>query len=66
MIKTEYRGYEIRFSEDADEWTCSDCNIGHQSLQKVKAGIDKLHMKMRKESAVECYEIDVDHTKHIA
>jgi len=60
MIKTEHRGYEIHFSENMDEWSCRDCNVTHQSLLKVKAAIDKLHLKLRKESAVECFEIDTD------
>lgn len=53
-ITTEYRGYSISYSENADEWNCYDCGVSHASLSKVKAKIDALHLKLRKTSSVEC------------
>lgn len=64
MIKTEYRGYSIHFSENADHWTCNDCDVSDQSLQKVKDRIDRLHLKMRKDSAYGGWELHVDRNKY--
>lgn len=57
MMETEYRGYPIRYSENEDKWVCRDCGVTADTLSKAKADIDKLHLKLRKESAVECYQV---------
>jgi len=59
-LKTEYRGYEIRYSENQDEWVCYDCGVTEPTLSKAKAKIDALHLKMRKAAATPCYEIRED------
>lgn len=56
-IETEYRGYPIRYSENADEWNCYDVGYSHASLSKLKAKIDAMHLKLRKASSVTCLEI---------
>lgn len=56
-IKTEYRGHSISYSENSDEWWCQDINYSNVSMQKVKAKIDAFYLKLRRESAVPCYEI---------
>lgn len=57
-MKTEYRGHTISYSENSDEWWCSDINYSNISMAKVKAKIDAMYLKLRKESAVPCYEIN--------
>lgn len=56
-MKTEYRGHVISYSENSDEWWCSDIGYSNVSMAKVKARIDAVYLKLRKESAVPCYEI---------
>lgn len=55
-LKTEYRGYDIRYSENGDTWDCYDCRVSEPSLSKAKAKIDAMHLKMRKAAALPCYE----------
>lgn len=59
-IETEYRGYNIRFSENEDEWRCYDAGDGikHPKLSGVKAKIDSLLLAERKIGATMCFEID--------
>lgn len=58
-LRTEYRGYEIRYNDNSDEWTCSD--IGRKNsaptLSKMKANIDDYLRSIRKEASVICYEL---------
>lgn len=56
-LKTEYRGYTIRYAENRDSWDCSDCGVSESTLGKAKSKIDSLHLKLRKASAVDAYEI---------
>jgi len=56
-IKTEYRGHGIIYSENGDEWWCSDINYTNGSLQKIKARIDKMYLDLRKRSATPAFEI---------
>lgn len=56
-IKTEHRGHTIIYSENGDEWWCSDINYSNVSLQKVRARIDKMYLDLRKKSATPCFEI---------
>jgi len=66
-IEVEHRGYTIRFSENADEWSCLDVEdikgrrVSSQSLSKVKAAIDKMLLDVRKANAVDCFELAGDH-----
>ncbi len=53
-MKTEYKGYTIQFSENAETWGCYNIEFHHASLGKVKERIDKLHRELRKASTVEC------------
>jgi hypothetical protein len=57
MIETEYRGYKITFSENADEWNCYAISFSHASLAKVRAKIDRIHLDMRKAAAFDCLYI---------
>jgi len=58
MISTEYRGYTVQYSENADLWNCPDCGIVDQpTLSKVKERINAMHLKLRKASAMPCFEI---------
>lgn len=52
-IKTEYRGYEIRYSENEDAWRCDVVKDSKASLSKMKQAIDRMHLKMRKEAATD-------------
>jgi len=56
-LSTEYRGYTIQYDENRDHWGCYDCGVSEPSLSKAKAKIDAMHLKLRKASAVEGYEI---------
>jgi hypothetical protein len=57
-MQTEYRGYEIRFSENSDEWGCYAIGFHHEKLSKVKAKIDAMHLKLRKGAAVDCFVLE--------
>ncbi|MFU1607358.1 hypothetical protein ACM25O_13315 [Sulfitobacter pontiacus] len=56
-LRTQYRGYTIHYAENRDSWDCSDCGVSESSLGKAKSKIDSLHLKLRKSSAVDAYEI---------
>lgn len=56
-IKTEYRGHTIAYGGNSEEWHCLDVNFGSPSLSKVKARIDKMYLDMRKQSAVDVFEM---------
>jgi hypothetical protein len=56
-LRTEHRGYEISYSENADEWNCFDARSSAPTLSKLKAKIDALHLKIRKNAAVDGFEI---------
>ena len=56
-LKTEYRGYEIRYGQNTDAWECYDCGVSEPTLTKAKSKIDSLHLKLRKRSAVTAYEL---------
>lgn len=62
-LRVEYRGYTISYNQNRDSWECYDCGIHNEpTLSKVKEKIDKMHLKLRKESALECYEIAAVHS----
>lgn len=56
-MKTEYRGYDISYSENQDEWNCYDIGFSHEKLSRVKAKIDDMHRKLRKANAFHCLDI---------
>ena len=59
-IKTTYRGHEIAYGENSDEWYCRDLEAGggsHASLAKLKAKIDKMYLDLRKKAAVKAFEL---------
>ena len=53
-LRTEYRGYDIIFSENMEKWSCYAVDFSHEKLSKVKERIDKLHLQLRKSSSVDC------------
>lgn len=58
--QTEYRGHKIRWSNNADEWTCYDLSDKVRSsprLSLIKAAIDRLYLAERKSIATPCFEI---------
>lgn len=57
-IKTEYRGHEILYNENTDEWTCYDIDYRGPALSKVRARIDKMYLELRKTAAVGCFLLD--------
>lgn len=58
-ITTEYRGYRIIWSDNADEWVSYDAGkgISNPSLAKMKAAIDRIHLSERKAAALRVFEI---------
>lgn len=62
-LSTEYRGYVISYSENGDVWNCFDCKVEASTLGKAKAKIDALHLKMRKASAVDAFELVTNYGK---
>lgn len=56
-ISTEHRGYTIRYDENQDSWGCYDCGVDEPTLSKAKDKIDAMHLKLRKKSALACFEI---------
>lgn len=67
MIETIYRGHTIRYTDNADEWTCYDVqdakgqSYSSPKLSNVKAAIDKMFLDMRKRSAFPCFELGKSH-----
>lgn len=61
MLETEYRGYKISFSENAENWSCFDIEYSHEKLSKVKERIDRLHLQLRKASSVDCLVMENSH-----
>ncbi len=61
-LSTEYRGYAISYSENEDRWNCYACKVSAETIGKVKAKIDAIHLKMRKAAMVRAYEINSNHT----
>lgn len=55
-----YRGHEIKWSENMEEWTCYDLSGKVKSAEKpskIKAAIDKMYLDRRKASAIPVLEI---------
>lgn len=63
-IQTEHRGYTVRYSENEDNWRCYDLDLEDASLAKLKERIDKLLLKVRKESAVDVLIVGSEHSSH--
>jgi hypothetical protein len=53
-IEFKHRGYTIRFSHNEEEWTSYDAGLSDKSLSKLKASIDRLSIKTRKECSFMC------------
>jgi len=51
-MQTEYKGYAINFNENSEEWSCYSISFSHKSLSKVKDKINRLHIDLRKASAI--------------
>lgn len=71
-VKFTYRGYEIHFSMNSEEWYCNEIEmlskthrdgtvsssyLSSPKLPEVKAGIDKFLTEMRKAAGVEAFII---------
>ena len=65
-IQTEHRGYTVRYSENEDNWRCYDLDLEDASLAKLKERIDKLLLKVRKESAVDVLIVGSEHSSHFS
>lgn len=63
-IETAHRGYTVRFSENEDNWRCYDLDLENASLAKLKEQIDKLLLKVRKESAVDVLIVGSEYSSH--
>lgn len=60
--KIEYRGYDIWFNENMDEWSVHGLNYSNKSLKLCRDHIDRLYLKMRKENSVQVYALCVPHS----
>lgn len=59
-LETEYRGYTIRYSENADEFQVLDVQGPKgraPTLSKMKEKIDALYRQEREAAALDCYEL---------
>lgn len=62
-IKTIYRGYEIIFRDNSEEWCCTELvgsygnGSSYPKLSTVKAKIDNMIASLRKKSTVSVYDI---------
>ncbi|AEI71145.1 hypothetical protein [EBPR siphovirus 5] len=56
-FKTEHDGYEIRFYERDDSWSCLALGLSDRSLKGLKAKINKVTAQARRLDAVELIEI---------
>lgn len=68
-ISTTYRGYEITYNENTEQWNCYDLESSYSGkdssspkLSTIRAKIDKMVTDMRKAAAVEAFEINTNHT----
>lgn len=55
-----YRGHEIKWSENMEEWTCYDLSGKVRSADKpskIKSAIDKMYLDRRKSMAISVLEI---------
>lgn len=55
-----YRGYEIRWNDNLEEWSCDDLSGKLRSSDKpskLKAAIDKMYLDRRKAAAVAVLEV---------
>jgi hypothetical protein len=50
-IRIEYRGCIIQFSENQSIWRSYDLDVENVDLSKVKAAIDRILLKVRKDNA---------------
>jgi hypothetical protein len=57
-IITEYRGHQIEYSHNADEWNCFDVGYSSSKLSNVRSRIDKFYLDIRKNSAISCFELE--------
>lgn len=53
-IEIQYRGYAISFGHNSGLWSCRELDLENIDISKVKAGIDRICLKLRKENAVDC------------
>lgn len=53
-LSTDHRGHTIMWSDNSDNWYCSDFSFSHASLSKVRDNIDKMYRDLRKASSVRC------------
>lgn len=60
MILTEYKGYKIVYSDNGDEWSCSEADIRSPSLLKIKRRIDNLTRAARSEASVGALDLSYD------
>lgn len=58
-VSTIYRGYEIEYSDNNEEWFCHDLTdsygVSYPKLSTVKAKIDNMISALRKKSTVEAF-----------
>jgi hypothetical protein len=48
MIETTHNGHVIRYSENADEWVCSDLDVRGKTLSAIKTTINKVDADARR------------------
>ena len=48
MIETEHRGYTIRYSDNAQEWYCSDLNLSAPQLPALRDKINAMLAKINR------------------
>lgn len=53
-----YRGYDIRFNENSDEWSCHTLNVSHAQLSVVKDMVGKIDAKARKLDGIPVLVLD--------
>lgn len=57
-LSTTYRGHDIEYSENTDEWFCQSIGYRHALLSKVKDRVNKVYLNLRKNSAVQVQCVD--------
>lgn len=57
MIEAKHKDYRIFYSEDSDNWSCSDLGIEAKTLRELKSKIDQLDLDARRVDNVKAFKL---------
>ena len=64
-LETSHRGYAIRYSENEDKWRSYEAGDGMEAetLSKLKDKIDRMIAKQKKETSINFFVLEGDHSR---